>query len=284
MLNGKLKKHAIKQFEAAQLQYEKALLQVEEKSHRLLTLRAVESEKIISRAETLFSAIANKPIEFDRSFTTYHVEFRSFQEILTQIQQESDRVNFKAGSTIGAGALTGVGVATFAPTAAMAIATTFGTASTGTAISALSGAAATNAALAWLGGGAVIAGGGGMAAGNTLLALAGPLGWTIGGAALIGGGLLARKRNGKIAQEANKKRQEIEVLIRQFAAAKVEVSHLIIETQKQLDGIDLMINQLDRSLVTSDYMKFDKSQKEIMIAIKNHVECLSQLIKMKVDL
>ncbi len=33
------------------------------------------------------------------------------------------------------------------------IATTFGTASTGTAISALSGVAATNAALTWLGGG-----------------------------------------------------------------------------------------------------------------------------------
>ncbi len=43
----------------------------------------------------------------------------------------------------------------FGPAAAMAIATTFGTASTGTAIAdTLFGAAATNAALAWLGGGA----------------------------------------------------------------------------------------------------------------------------------
>ena len=39
----------------------------------------------------------------------------------------------------------------------MGVATTFGVASTGTAISALSGAAATNAALAWLGGGALAA-------------------------------------------------------------------------------------------------------------------------------
>ena len=44
-----------------------------------------------------------------------------------------------------------------------------GTASTGTAISALSGAAATNAALAWLGGGAVSAGGWGVFWGSVVL-------------------------------------------------------------------------------------------------------------------
>jgi len=55
-----------------------------------------------------------------------------------------------------------------APTAAMWVATTFGTASTGTAISALSGAAAESAALAWLGGGTLAAGGGGMTAGRSV--------------------------------------------------------------------------------------------------------------------
>ena len=46
---------------------------------------------------------------------------------------------------------------------------TFGTAGTGTAISALSGAAATNAAYAVLGGGTVASGGGGVALGMTVL-------------------------------------------------------------------------------------------------------------------
>ena len=71
-----------------------------------------------------------------------------------------------------AGAMAGAGIAAFGPTAAMAVATTFGTASTGTAIATLSGAAATNAALAWLGGGALAVGGGGMAAGEAFLAMA----------------------------------------------------------------------------------------------------------------
>jgi membrane protein implicated in regulation of membrane protease activity len=91
-----------------------------------------------------------------------------------------------------------------APSAALWIATTFGTASTGTAISTLSGAAAANAALAWLGGGALAAGGGGMAAGSTLLALAGPIGWTIAGATLLSSILLfanSKKKQQKQKQE-----------------------------------------------------------------------------------
>ncbi len=68
--------------------------------------------------------------------------------------------------------MAGAGIAVLGPTAAMAVATTFGTASTGTAIATLSGAAATNAALAWLGGGALAVGGGGMAAGKAFLAMA----------------------------------------------------------------------------------------------------------------
>ena len=51
----------------------------------------------------------------------------------------------------------------------MAIASTFGTASTGTAIGTLSGATFTNAAFAWWGGGAVAAGGGGMAIGTVVV-------------------------------------------------------------------------------------------------------------------
>ena len=89
----------------------------------------------------------------------------------------------------------------------MGIATTFGVASTGTAISALSGAAATNAALAWLGGGALAVGGGGMAAGNAFLALAGPVGCAIGTAITL---LTA---NGIIMNIYYQKRLDINVIV-----------------------------------------------------------------------
>lgn len=57
-----------------------------------------------------------------------------------------------------------------------------------------------------------------MAAGNALLALAGPVGWAIGGS--IGrSALFARSRNEKIAKEADEKEKEIEVLNRQFKSS-----------------------------------------------------------------
>ncbi|SFU57325.1 hypothetical protein [Butyrivibrio sp. M55] len=85
----------------------------------------------------------------------------------------------KAGiAAIGTGAIVGV--------AAYGGAMMFGTASTGTAIAALSGAAKTNATLAWFGGGAKAAGGLGMATGKLVLAgvIVAPI---IGVAALIAG-------------------------------------------------------------------------------------------------
>lgn len=93
-----------------------------------------------------------------------------------QIQNESaekidiDYIN--ATITIADTALTAAkGTASGISTAfgAWALVGNLGTASTGTAIHALSGAAAYNATLAWLGGGSLAAGGGGMALGTVVL-------------------------------------------------------------------------------------------------------------------
>ena len=108
-----------------------------------------------------------------------------------------DAVVKQAGAGV-AGAGLGVAVVTMGPAAAMGVATTFGVASTGTPIAALSGAAATNAALAWLGGGALTLGGGGMAAGEAFLTLAGPVGWAIAGVALLASGLMFWKTKTEI--------------------------------------------------------------------------------------
>lgn len=121
----------------------------------------------------------------------------------------------------------------------MAIATTFGTASTGTAISALSGAAATNAALAWLGGGALAAKGGGMVAGKALLALAGPVGWAIGGLAIAGSIFYASSKNKKIAEEAEAKVYEI----------KKQINY-IIKTRAEIISTKALTEEHSASLVT----------------------------------
>ena len=113
----------------------------------------------------------------------------------------------KSAFTAGVGVTGGFAITSLAPSAAMWVATTFGTASTGTAISALSGAAANSAALAWLGGGSIAAGGAGVTGGQALLALAGPIGWSIAGATLLTSIILLSNNKRKIDKE---KKDEIE--------------------------------------------------------------------------
>lgn len=147
----------------------------------------------LNTLQKLFEDIRNVPNE-------KRLEYEKLKTIRLNWKQQAEKIesDYKNAAAINAGkgaagVGAGVAVAALGPTAAMGIATTFGVASTGTAISTLSGAAATNAALAWLGGGALAAGGGGMAAGNAFLALAGPVGWAIAGVAILGSGLLLWK-------------------------------------------------------------------------------------------
>lgn len=150
-------------------------------------------------AEILNEALRNIQEHFDKIRNVpneYSVKYENAKKVrldwikhTEKIENDYDKA-CKGGVGGGAaGVGVGVAVAALGPTAAMGVATTFGVASTGTAISSLSGAAATNAALAWLGGGALAAGGGGMAAGNALLALAGPVGWAIAGVGLLASGI-----------------------------------------------------------------------------------------------
>ena len=199
----------------------------------------------LTMIQVQFDKIRNVPSE-------KQLEYQKIKEVCMTWKQQVEKIESDyeaaAKSNVGrgvAGGALGAGVAVLGPTAAMGIATTFGVASTGTAISALSGAAATNAALAWLGGGALAAGGGGMAAGNALLALAGPVGWAIAGVALVGSGLLFLK-----AKSDKEKLEKIFLLISKrdqtsYKQAIVElderIKRIIDETMKLTDAIQRIV-------------------------------------------
>ena len=119
----------------------------------------------LTTIQSLFDRIRNVPEENMLKYEKLKAIRVNWKQQAEKIELEYQKAEVKAAGQGAAGVGAGVAVVALGPTAAMGIATTFGVASTGTAISALSGAAATNAALAWLGGGALAAGGGGMAAG-----------------------------------------------------------------------------------------------------------------------
>ena len=175
MFNSKYKSKAISACSKAVDEY-KAYYDETISSSGELYSKKEDAVQILSSVDAFIRSIANCPDELDKTISEIEIRRKTFESEVNEIKIQ-DRKDGKINSSMASvGALAGAGVATFGPSAALGIATTFGTASTGTAIATLTGVAQTNAALAWLGGGALAAGGGGVAAGETFLALAGPVG------------------------------------------------------------------------------------------------------------
>ncbi len=271
MLNTDIKDKAVNALKKSAETYNDSLAQVKSEFESLFNLRSSASVTLIVSVESYINRLAHTPKEFSKDFAEIRAEFSSFNHYVADLQKDAKRADFTAGGTAGAGVMMGAGVAALGPTAAIAVATTFGAASTGTAIATLSGAAASNAALAWLGGGALVAGGGGMAAGEALLLLAGPVGWGIGAVAILGGGLWYRGQNEKIAKQANIRSIELEGYKRERQAMALAIKKLASLTRAEMDGIKNLLSTLSESKIL-DYLQFDSSQKDRLQALVNIVD------------
>lgn len=236
--------------------------------------RALDS---ISFVESLVNSIANRPKSFDAEFEEISMHRKKFTESRAFADRELQEAR-KAAAGAGAGLAAGASVAFMAPTAAMWIATTFGTASTGAAISTLSGAAATNAALAWLGGGALAAGGGGMAAGNALLALAGPIGWSIAGATLLSSILIFASKKNKMNKQKNEEIQAVKKNIESVRELDGKIGLILSETTGVRTGLNDMLTKT-LPLFGADYLTLDDSQKQLLGALVNNTKTLSALFE-----
>lgn len=230
----------------------------------------------LTTIQNLFNNIRNVPEESK-------LKYEKLKEIQVRWKQQADKIEaefknmeMKAVSMTAVGVGAGVTVAAMGPTAAMGVATTFGVASTGTAISSLSGAAATNAALAWLGGGALTVGGGGMAAGESLLLLAGPIGWGIAGiSALTTLGVFFKGREDK------KRLENIYTLIgerdvKSYKLAVVELSERIARIQ---DESSKLINAISKiATFGTDYTMMTEEQQYELGAYVNLMEASTMLL------
>lgn len=278
MFYNQAKKEAIKRLESAEKEYNS----IGKKGNQLaldLYASRKSSAKAIDRIEKYINTLANSPKEFAKEIASIKMNIREFNEAM-KIEAENSSNILEGGAMAGGGMAVGGVIATLGPTAAMAIATTFGTASTGTAIASLSGAAATKAALAWLGGGALAAGGGGMAAGNALLALAGPVGWGIAGVLIVGGSTFSCVKNKKAAEKANEVAKSVREKITVLKPKVKQLESLLSETDKLKPALSVteMVN-----LYPSDYMQFSVEQKEKLAALINNARAMGKLINERVS-
>lgn len=267
-------------YEETIAEYNRAFTAMNDKGLSLLRQRE-RSTDLIELVELLVNSIANTPKSFETFFGEIGVHKAQFLDAEEFARKDLEAAQ-KSVAGAGAGFAAGAAVVSVAPTAAMWVATTFGAASTGTAISTLSGAAASNAALAWLGGGALAAGGGGTAAGGALLALAGPIGWTLAGASLLASiALFAKKK----FENRAAKQMALTAVKRNTALVKgddAQIDHLLRKTTTL--RVEL-VKCYGEALVYfgADFLSLSDSHQKMLGVLVNNTKSCAALLARRIE-
>lgn len=140
-----------------------------------------------------------------------------------------------AMSEVASGGVTALGSGGLAGLAAYGGVQVLATASTGTALSALSGAAATNATLAWFGGGSLATGGLGMAGGTMVL------GGIVAGPVLAIGGMMMASKAEEAKHNAWANYDEAELAAEQMKTAEVAAKGI----GKRFNEVDQVLERLN---------------------------------------
>jgi len=267
-------------YEEAIAEYNGAFTAMSDKGLSVLRQRE-RSTDLIVLVEQLVNSIANTPKSFQTDFDEIHVHRTQFLAAEEFAHKDLEAAR-KSAAGAGAGFVAGAAIASMAPTAALWVATTFGVASTGTAISTLSGAAAANAALAWLGGGALAAGGGGTAAGGALLALAGPIGWTIAGATLLASIALFAKAK----FDSREAKQEALTALKQNTALVRGMDAQIEDLLKRTKSLrELLMKSYGEALhfFGADFLSLSTPKQSQLAALVNNTKACAAMLTKRIE-
>lgn len=278
MFNNNLKKEALKIHEATLQRYNVSYDNMKKSCERLYSVRKT-SVDLIKMIQDVVNSIANNPKEFETVLGKVKKEMVKFKET-EEYAAEAYQASVKAGASIAAGAAAGVGIASMVPTALMSIATTFGTASTGTAISALSGAAAQKAAMAWIGrtfAGFAVKQGAGMAAGQAFLALAGPVGWGITAASTGISVISLTNKNKEVADQAVKEAKEIASAREAVDEANEKITAIKSKTELLYEDMYKQRNKI-MSFMNLDYKQLNEQDQYFLGTVVNNTLSISALL------
>ncbi len=286
MFNSSLKKDALEIHQNAVDRYNDSYDNMRNACDALYNVRERALGGIVA-VEVLVSTIANKPKEFDKQLGEIKEHVLKFH----QTKEYADKA-YKEAAKSGIGILSGVAaggaIATAAPSVAMSIATTFGTASTGTAISTLSGAAAQKAAVAWLGrvtGGIATKGivtGAGMGAGQAFLALAGPIGWGVSGASTAVSLISLSSKNKKISKEAIEEAKEIMIAREALRETTEKISYLNNKTSQLMKELSSQTEKAS-TYKNMDYLSLDEDAQFLLGTLVNNTLSLAALLNQTVE-
>lgn len=179
------------------------------------------------------------------------------------------------------GGVTGIAGGALAAFGAYSAATTFATASTGTAIATLSGAAASNATLAFFGGGSLAAGGLGIAGGTAVL------GGLVAGPALLVMGIIAGAKAGKNLEDAYGNKAKAEEICEELKVAAMQcvaIRRRCYMYYSLLAKLDTYLFSLNRQMIHiietegTDYSKYSIESKKTIVAVVSNVASIKSVL------
>lgn len=245
-----------------------------------LYLQRTQTILLITKIEEIINTIANRPKEFDKAMGKIHDEIIKFNNT-ERYAEEAYQASVKAGKNMVDGSVAGLAIASVGPKALMSIATTFGTASTGTAISALSGVAAEKAAVAWVGrtfAGFAVKEGAGMVAGEALLGLIGPIGWGITASTVVFSMVDLSKQNKNIAENAIEEAKQIASARASLEGTIKKEKFLLEKTKILFNGLEERTSHLEK-LRNINYNQISRMEDKLFLgSIVNDTETLSRLV------
>ena len=269
------KKALDRELNRARDDYNDTYNQLSKNGEELYLLRE-QSKKMIDQCELLINSIAKIHKTFGSEIKQIQVEKEKFKASVDFAKKQEEDLKKSLKASV-AGVATGASVAVGGPTLALWVATTFGTASTGTAISSLSGAAATNAALAWLGGGTLAASGGGIAVGEALLAIIGPIGWTVAGVTIFAGvvSFVTNKIKGdKLKKDEIACIKKATLTLRKTSS---DIKQIYLETKALNKALKKQLKEC-RKYENVHYASLSKEEQYLLGAFVNNVASLSELM------
>lgn len=283
MFNNSLKKEALRIHKETLDRYNKSYKEMGEVCEQLYEVRE-QSIEIIRFIQRVINSISNTPKDFSINLGKIDKELVDFKKT-EEYAKEAYDTSLKVGTNIAGGAAMGMSVATITPTALMSVATTFGTASTGTAISALSGAAAEKAAVAWIGrtfAGIAVKGGAGMGAGQAFLALAGPVGWGCTAATTSISLISLTKKNKKLADEVVEKAKDIAIARETLDETTAKVEALKVKTDLLFNDITKQKDKIE-SFMNKNYILLTDEDRLFLGSLVNNTLSLSVLLNETIE-
>ena len=121
-----------------------------------------------------------------------------------------------------------------------------------------------------------------MAAGNALLALAGPIGWGIAGAALLSSIVIFSAKKTKLNKEKNEEILAVKENTLKVTEMNLKIHQILQETMHLRNGINQTLKTALK-MYGGDYLSFNDEQKFLLGSLINNTKALSAMFGKTVE-